>query len=105
MTLSEVKKVSIRKRLNAFLGVALLAAAVCSSAASLGAEEPRAESVFSKDNLVAWCIVPFDAAGRSPDQRAVHDPGLGIKKVAYDWREQHVESFEDEILAYRESWD
>ena len=68
MTLSEVKKMSIRTKPNAFLGVALLAAAVCSTAASLGAEEPQAESVFSKDNLVAWCIVPFDAAGRSPEQ-------------------------------------
>jgi sugar phosphate isomerase/epimerase len=27
---------------------------------------------------------------------------LGLKRVAYDWREQHVAEFEDEILAYKE---
>ena len=28
---------------------------------------------------------------------------LGIHRVAYDWREEHVATFEQEILAYRES--
>ena len=26
--------------------------------------------LFEKDNLVAWCIVPFDAAERGPEARA-----------------------------------
>ena len=58
-------------------------------------------SIFSKDNLVAWCIVPFDAKERSPEERAAMVAGLGIKKVAYDWRQKHVSEFEREILAYR----
>lgn len=59
------------------------------------------EALFAKDNLVAWCIVPFDAAGRGPEARAQMLSRLGVTKVAYDWRDEHVASFEAEILAYR----
>ncbi len=67
------------------------------------AEDPGSstKSIFAKDNLVAWCIVPFDAANRTPEQRAEMLERLGIRKVAYDWREQHVATFEEEILAYK----
>jgi len=30
----------------------------------------RTRDVFSKNNLVAWCIVPFDARERGPEERA-----------------------------------
>lgn len=58
--------------------------------------------VFAKDNLVAWCIVPFDAAKRTPEQRAAMLVELGIKRCAYDWRAEHVPTFEREIIAYKE---
>lgn len=54
------------------------------------------------DQLVAWCIVPFDAAKRGPVARAEMVRRLGMSRVAYDWRDEHVVQFEDEILAYRE---
>lgn len=57
--------------------------------------------VFSPDNLVAWCIVPFDASRRSPDKRAEMVRRLGLRRVAYDWRQEHVGSFEEEILQYK----
>ena len=59
-------------------------------------------SVFARDNLVAWCIVPFDASKRGPQARAAMLQRLGIKKVAYDWRPEHILTFEQEILAYKE---
>ena len=68
---------------------------------SLADEAQAARSVFAKENLVAWCIVPFDAAKRGPEQRAEMLVRLGIKRVAYDWRQQHVPTFEQEILAYK----
>ncbi len=68
------------------------------AAAPLPADEPAAKSVFARDNLVAWCIVPFDAKNRGPQERAEMLARLGISKLAYDWRQQHVPSFEDEIL-------
>ncbi|HEV7282983.1 MAG TPA: GDSL-type esterase/lipase family protein [Pirellulaceae bacterium] len=52
-------------------------------------------------NLVAWCIVPFDAKSRGPAERAEMVRSLGLRRVAYDWREQHVATFEEEIEQYR----
>lgn len=57
------------------------------------------ESIFRKDNLVAWCVVPFDASKRDPVARAQMLNELGLKKLAYDWREEHIPTFEDEFNA------
>ncbi len=61
-------------------------------------DESTRKSIYAKDNLVAWCIVPFDAKKRGPVQRAEMLKRLGIKKLAYDWRQEHVPTFEKEIL-------
>ncbi len=58
--------------------------------------------VLRADNRVAWCIVPFDAAKRGPIERAAMLKELGIFRCAYDWRDEHVPSFEREILAYKQ---
>lgn len=60
-----------------------------------------ASDLFDKSNLAAWCIVPFDAKKRSPEERAEMIVKLGLAKVAYDWRQEHVAEFEREILAYQ----
>lgn len=66
---------------------------------------PGSESVkkdnLAKENLVAWCIVPFDAKHRGPAERAEMLKRLGLRRVAYDWREEHVSTFEQEILEYK----
>jgi len=54
-------------------------------------------SVFAKDNLMAWCIVPFDANKRGPKQRARMLQRLGIESLAYDWRQAHIDSFDEEL--------
>ena len=61
------------------------------------------EQLFAKQNLVAWCIVPFDAKQRGPAERAAMLRRLGLQRVAYDWREKHVATFEDEILQYQKN--
>jgi hypothetical protein len=58
-------------------------------------------SLFDHKNIVAWCIVPFDSLKRDPAQRAEMVQKLGIAKVAYDWRAEHVPQFEQEILEYQ----
>ncbi len=58
-----------------------------------------ATDVFSKPNLVAWCIVPFDSKRRGPEERAAMLNRLGITKLAYDWREEHIAYFDREIEA------
>lgn len=70
-----------------------------SAVAQLPAKE--VQKVWAQDNLVAWCIVPFDAKKRDPAERASMVTKLGIKKVAYDWRGEHVATFEEEIVQYK----
>ena len=67
----------------------------------LNVNQLKGQSLYDKNNLVAWCIVPFDANKRTPSQRAKMLEGLGIKKVAYDWRAEHVKEFEEEIIEYK----
>ncbi|MEL7498723.1 MAG: sialate O-acetylesterase [Planctomycetota bacterium] len=58
---------------------------------------------FKKKNLVAWCIVPFDAKNRGPAERAKMVRDLGLRRVAYDWRKNHIPEFETEILEYKKN--
>ncbi len=78
-------------------------------AAARGADAPGAAplatpaSPFHRENLVAWCIVPFDAKQRTPEQRAEMLGRLGLRRLAYDWRERHVAEFGREIEATRKA--
>jgi sugar phosphate isomerase/epimerase len=64
--------------------------------------QKKSKNLYSKDNLIAWCIVPFDSKNRTPEQRARMLNNLGINKLAYDWREKHVPTFDDELNALKE---
>ena len=55
--------------------------------------------LFERTNLVAWCIVPFDSKKRGPEERAAMLERLGLKKFAYDYRAEHIPTFDTEILA------
>lgn len=74
-----------------------LSAGIGQDQAQPNAPESRSD-LFETDNLVAWCVVPFDSKARGPAERAAMLSRLGFTKLAYDWRQQHVESFEEEIL-------
>jgi sugar phosphate isomerase/epimerase len=60
-----------------------------------------AADLLAPDNLSAWCIVPFDAKKRGPEDRAVMLENLGIKHLAYDWRDEHIPSFDAEVEAMK----
>jgi len=62
---------------------------------------PGNRGLFSRNNLLAWCIVPYDSMKRSPEQRALMLKELGISKFAWDWREEHLPLLRDEIAALR----
>ncbi len=64
--------------------------------------EKGSETLFAKENLVAWCIVPFDASHRTPEQRAEMLNDLGITKFAYDYRDEHISHFKEEIGVLKE---
>ncbi len=56
-----------------------------------------AADLFAEENLMAWCIVPFDAKKRGPEERAQMLKSLRIRKFAYDWRPEHLPSFDAEV--------
>lgn len=67
------------------------------------AERPgEAADIFARENLVAWCIVPFDARRRGPEERAAMLARLRIPYLAYDWRDEHIPTFDAEIEAMRQ---
>jgi len=57
----------------------------------------KTQSIFDRSNLVAWCIVPFDSKKRGPEARAEMLARMGIFKFAYDWRAEHIPTFDEEI--------
>jgi sugar phosphate isomerase/epimerase len=59
------------------------------------------DGIFAQKNLVAWCIVPFDAKKRGPEERAQMLERLGIRKLAYDWRDEHIPTFDAECDAMK----
>lgn len=60
------------------------------------------QSIFSPQNLTAWCIVPFDKVKRGPEARIAMLKELGFKQYVYDWRKEHLSSFEQEIQLARQ---
>ena len=89
-------------RFTTCLAVALLVAAgLATPPTGATAAEPadiaaRARHLFRRDNLVAWCIVPFDAKKRGPEERAAMLEKAGFKHFAYDWRPEHIPTFDRE---------
>ncbi|MCA8995603.1 MAG: hypothetical protein KDA80_01400 [Planctomycetaceae bacterium] len=81
-----------------FFAVALLSSLLAHAS---GFAEDAVE-IFEKDNLVAWCIVPFDDRDRTPDERAEMLNDLGISKYAYDYRAQHIPTFDAEMEAIKQ---
>lgn len=65
------------------------------------AQKADKKKLYAKDNLIAWCIVPFDNKNRTPEERAQMLNKLGINKLAYDWREKHVPTFDAELDALK----
>ena len=81
------------------VGLALAVPAACAP------DAPQKASVdaglFARTNLVAWCIVPFDAKKRGPEERAAMLEKLGFKLFAYDYRAEHIPTFDAEMEALK----
>jgi len=82
--------------------LSLLVIAVSASAAR-PADPPAPAKIFAQDNLVAWCIVPFDAKKRGPAARVEVLQTLGFKKYAYDWRGEHLPTFDAEVALLKKA--
>jgi sugar phosphate isomerase/epimerase len=84
---------------------------VVNSRMSLTSESKDKKMLFAKDNLYAWCIVPYDTVHRTPEQRAVMLKEIGITSMAWDWRAVHLPILKEEIatlahhaIALRSVW-
>jgi putative heme-binding domain-containing protein len=68
---------------------------------ALADQPPKADAnrLFARDNLIAWCIVPFDSRSRGPEDRAAMLQKLGFKHFAYDWRAKDIPTFDAEVEA------
>src|SRR5438874_1916696 len=82
---------------SALLAVILFS--ICGSC--LAQQQPTASRLFAQENLVAWCIVPFDSQKRGPEERAAMLQRLGFTKFAYDYRAEHVPTFDAEMDALK----
>src|SRR5471030_1045869 len=68
---------------------------------ALSSGKTAAISIFDRQNLTAWCVVPFDAKKRGPEDRAEMLQRLGFKSFAYDWRQKDVPTFDAEVDAVK----
>ncbi len=70
---------------------------------ALGPARPAAatkpEEIFALENLQAWCVVPFDAKKREPEERAEMLQRLVFKRFVYDWRAKDIPGFDAEFEA------
>jgi sugar phosphate isomerase/epimerase len=101
----------IRPIASSILLAALLAGATASCSRSGGPGETtedsvtdaptsavsRREAILSMNDLVAWCIVPFDSQNRTPGERIDMLEELGFKRYAYDWRTEHLDDTAREL--------
>jgi putative heme-binding domain-containing protein len=95
-------------RIARWIVVGSLGLAAVAGASARGQPEPAGkadaaaiERLFGRENLIAWCIVPFDSTKRGPEDRAKMLERLGFKHFAYDWRGEHVPTFDAEVDALR----
>src|SRR5688500_16706388 len=61
----------------------------------------RDDRLFGPANLVAWWIVPYDAKKRTPEERAEMLSRIGSRRLAYDWRAEHLPTLDRELDALK----
>jgi sugar phosphate isomerase/epimerase len=84
-------KFNMKKAFTGFIIICMVFTISCNT------KSTKEVDMLDKDNLIAWCIVPFDANERTPIERAKMLNELGLKKYAYDYRDKHIPQFEEEI--------
>lgn len=95
----------MRLQINSLRIVFCLTIALCSEVAIAEPADlasPTEPGLFDHENLVAWCIVPFDGKKRGPEERAAMLEELGLKHFAYDYRAKHIPTFDAEMEALKQ---
>lgn len=70
---------------------------ISSCGSKLNGTKTKNNLLFSQNNLVAWCTIPYDSKKRNSEERAVMLKDLGFASFAYDWRTQDLPNMETEL--------
>ena len=81
--------------------LAFLAVTFVTLASVLAQTASAPPSILAPENQHAWCVVPFDAKKRGPEERAEMLEKLGFKRFVYDWRAKDIPTFDAEIGALK----
>ncbi|MFC2129689.1 AP endonuclease [Bacteroidota bacterium] len=90
------------RRRNISITIVLPAALAVLLLSSCNTKSSETMKMLETDQLIPWCIVPFDANYRTPLERAEMLNELGMSKLAYDYRDRHLPLFEEEIKVLHE---
>lgn len=78
--------------------------------ASLCAQEPAPAThpaipatLTATENVLAWCIVPYDSPQRTPAERLAMLGRLGLSQYVWDWRSEHLASLPEELALARQA--
>jgi hypothetical protein len=93
----------IRTVLMMACGLPLLSGAPEPMSKSPAMLTPSSAALFAQENLLAWCIVPFDSRHRTPAERMAMLKRLGFSQYAWDWRQEHLKDLSEEIRLSREN--
>lgn len=91
----------MRARFIQWLLVVIGVVTVSAAETAQSPSPPARHNLFARTNLIAWCIVPFDAKKRGPEERAAMLEKLGFKLFAYDYRAEHIPTFDAEMEALK----
>jgi sugar phosphate isomerase/epimerase len=83
-------------RASIFAIISIVFPSAFAAQSSSNFNEPSPD-LFLQDNLLAWCIVPFDSEKRGPEERIAMLKRLGFSQYVWDWRDEHLADLKEEI--------
>lgn len=84
-----------------YLGLALFTLFTSNCSTKLHGSKVNNNMPFAKNNLLAWCIVPYDSKKRNSEERAMMLKELGINSLAYDMRDADLPNMETEFNTFK----
>ncbi len=87
-------KLSFANKNYVLLALIVLLLGACATARH---RDKNNNTLFSRNNLVAWCTIPYDSKKRNSEERAVMLKELGFTSFAYDWRDKDLPNMETEL--------
>lgn len=89
----------MKKRLSLLPVVLILLANSC--ATKMNSAKLNNDLLFARNNLIAWCTIPYDSKKRNSEERALMLKELGFTSFAYDWRAQDLPNMETELATLK----